>query len=183
VYTTAVNADDVQFAVDIESDRIGIVTIETLIKRELENTIRGPFSDFTEELIVTFEEQLTVVSDLILEKAKLWTIKFELFVPNCPGPIQITWAIAAPTFSGLSTALLHSLRFVSEHFWLLTRENCGASRACLIAGKIAAATKFVIVSVPKRTELAYPAVPEEAENTGIFRNEIFARPREDCDLQ
>jgi pyruvate,orthophosphate dikinase len=93
VYTTATTADDVKFAVDIESDGIGTFPIATLIGDETDAVLKGLATGFTEELISTFEEQLTVALEPILQNTKAKTITFELYVPNFrkyfPCPLQI----------------------------------------------------------------------------------------------
>jgi hypothetical protein len=97
VDTTVDSADGVQFAVDIDSDNIGIVPIKTLVKRELENTIRGLSGGVTEGLILTFEEQLTVASNCAPKAKAVEGERAELdgrfAVPS-----------STPIFSGLRTA-------------------------------------------------------------------------------
>jgi hypothetical protein len=95
VYTTADSADDVQLAVNIEWDGIGTFSVETLIKGEIENIVKGFTSGFTEELILQFEEQHTIALEPIVQTVHSRTITFELSVPNFLCPIEIARQIGA----------------------------------------------------------------------------------------
>jgi pyruvate,orthophosphate dikinase len=84
VYTTATTAEEIKFAVDIESDGVGPFSLQPLFEGEKTAILKTLAQGITEEAISTLEEQLTVDLEPILQNAGRKTITIELFVPDTP---------------------------------------------------------------------------------------------------
>jgi pyruvate,orthophosphate dikinase len=94
VYTTAETADEVKFAVDIESDGIGRFSLRPLFEGEKAAVLKGLVDNVTEELISALEEQLMVDLEAIFQKAGSKTVTIELFVPEIPDYFPCPLAVA-----------------------------------------------------------------------------------------
>jgi pyruvate,orthophosphate dikinase len=99
VYTTARTAEDVKFAIDIESDGIGTFKMGSLFEGDHASLLKSLADGFNEELLCNFEEHLTVSLEPILQNVCSKILTFELFVPDFPQyfrcPLEVAREIGA----------------------------------------------------------------------------------------